>query len=338
MGEQVDSHADAQQDLEVRRPAVGGGEHPPDEDAVGQEENERAREPPLLGEGGENEIGVVLRQVAQPRLGAVAEALAPDLARANGDLRLDGVVAGAANVARRVDEGQDSGLLVAVEAPAPERAEGQRARQEERQEVPARQARGQRHAEPHQEDDQRAAEVGLHQGEREDAEGVGAGDERVPHGPNLDVATGEVLGEHEDERELGELDGLEADRAEPKPALGALGDRACGEEAEEERNREAVDPHHRRRAAQELGVGGGEQEEGQRRDAHPGELPPGVGARDPLAAEAGDGREPRGDEHRRGGRHRPVEAAERPTERLPEHRRAAQSQSRRPAARTARPR
>ena len=87
---------------------------------------ERADEADLLGQHGEDEVGLLLRQEAQLALRALQEALAPDAARAERDLRLDDVVAGAERIALGVEEGEHPLLLVVVQL-LPEQRQGQRA-------------------------------------------------------------------------------------------------------------------------------------------------------------------------------------------------------------------
>ena len=74
----------------------------------------------LLREHGEDEIGVPLGDELQVRLRAVQPALAGDAARAHRDGGLDGVVARAQRILRRVDQREDAPALVVVQH-APER-------------------------------------------------------------------------------------------------------------------------------------------------------------------------------------------------------------------------
>ena len=65
----------------------------------------RAHEPPLLAEHGQGEVRVLSRAGYRSWLWVPGqEALAPELARADGDLGLDDVVARAQRVARRGPE------------------------------------------------------------------------------------------------------------------------------------------------------------------------------------------------------------------------------------------
>ncbi len=86
-----------------------------------------ADEAPLLGEHREDEVGVLLGQEVELVLRAVQVALAAEHARADGDLRLDDVVAGAERVGLRIEEGQQALLLVRLEV-APELAARRRRR------------------------------------------------------------------------------------------------------------------------------------------------------------------------------------------------------------------
>ena len=74
-----------------------------------------ADEAELLGQRGEDEVGVLLGQEVQPRLGALHVAAAGEAARAHGDLRLGDVVAGAERVGVGVEEGEDAAELVVLD-------------------------------------------------------------------------------------------------------------------------------------------------------------------------------------------------------------------------------
>jgi len=69
----------------------------------------------LLGKDRENEVGVLLGQKTQLRLGAAQVALTPKLPAAHGDHGLTAVVAAAARIAVRVDHGEHAVLLVILE-------------------------------------------------------------------------------------------------------------------------------------------------------------------------------------------------------------------------------
>ena len=72
---------------------------------VDSEQDQAADETPLLGEHGEGEVGVPFGEKGELRLGPLHEALAEKAAAADGDFRLDDVVAAAERVALGVEEG-----------------------------------------------------------------------------------------------------------------------------------------------------------------------------------------------------------------------------------------
>ena len=74
-----------------------------------------ADEAEFLADHGEDEVGLFFRQEVEMALGALQEALAPHAAGAQGDVRLDDVVAGAERVALGMEEGVDAGALVVVQ-------------------------------------------------------------------------------------------------------------------------------------------------------------------------------------------------------------------------------
>src|SRR5581483_12086388 len=75
-------------------------------------------EAPGFREGGEDEVGVALRQEGEAALGPPEEPLPPQLAGADGDLGLDHVPGAAERIARGVDvDEQPLALVVAQEEP-----------------------------------------------------------------------------------------------------------------------------------------------------------------------------------------------------------------------------
>src|SRR5262249_33659172 len=78
----------------------------------------------LLRHAGEDEVGLLLRQVVQLGLAAEQEALAQEAARPERDLRLHDVVARARWVGRRIEEGGQALLLVAVRGEHHEQGRG----------------------------------------------------------------------------------------------------------------------------------------------------------------------------------------------------------------------
>ena len=92
---------------ELQRPQKERGEEAQDEDD--------AEEPPLLGDDRQNEVRVLDGQETQLALRAAAESLAREAARADGDLGLADLVAGAEHVGVGVQERADPRLLVVLE-------------------------------------------------------------------------------------------------------------------------------------------------------------------------------------------------------------------------------
>ena len=74
----------------------------------------QAEQAELLADHGEDEVGRALGQELELRLAAVHPALAEHAARADRDLRLDDVIAGAERVALRVEQRQHALALVVV--------------------------------------------------------------------------------------------------------------------------------------------------------------------------------------------------------------------------------
>src|SRR3546814_8541644 len=74
-----------------------------------------AHQTPFLRHGGEDEVGMPLRQIIQMALRALEEALAENSSGSDGDLRLADVIASAQRIAFRVEEDEDAVLLVIVQ-------------------------------------------------------------------------------------------------------------------------------------------------------------------------------------------------------------------------------
>src|SRR5258705_7459285 len=163
-------------------------------------------------------------QIVEVALAALEETLAPDSARADRDLRLADVIAGAERIALRVEEHVDPLALVAVEQIIGDRR-GDRDRGRGTGEDPPRQAGEEHHRHAAEHDHDARAEVGLD----EDQEGGNAEQQqRRPDGPPFaDLAGRDQLveaGEGEDDCRLHELGRLQADRPKLEPALRALAD------------------------------------------------------------------------------------------------------------------
>src|SRR6185437_190973 len=96
-----------------------------------------ADETPFLGEHGEDEIGLLLRQEGEMRLRPLHEALAEDAAGADGDLGLEAVISGAQRIALRIEEGVDAVLLVVLQEAPEDRRRARRARDDDDEFPPA---------------------------------------------------------------------------------------------------------------------------------------------------------------------------------------------------------
>ena len=97
------------------RGLAGDAAGAPQHDAEQQDDQARADEAQLLTRDGEDEVGLLLGHELAGGLGAVEEALAAEAAGADGDAGLVGVVADARRVERRVGEGGEAVDLVLVE-------------------------------------------------------------------------------------------------------------------------------------------------------------------------------------------------------------------------------
>ena len=160
----------------------GDRERAPDDDGQQQDQDARADQAELLAGDGEDEVGVLLGDEAGPGLRALEQSLAEQAAVADRDARLLDVVAGAARVERRVDEGEEAVDLVGLEHAHRHRRDGADDRAEAQPAEPARPAPATaRTPKTVADEDQHRAEVGLQQ----DQHGGDAGDgehRRPPRG------------------------------------------------------------------------------------------------------------------------------------------------------------
>src|SRR5262245_7285444 len=93
-----DGDADREERIEVSRGSARDRQEPCKQEAVPNEYEPDADEPPLLGECGENEVRLVFRKEAEFRLSAVADTLSEDFSRADGDHGLIRVIASAPDI------------------------------------------------------------------------------------------------------------------------------------------------------------------------------------------------------------------------------------------------
>ena len=254
-----DGEVEQRLDAEHRRDAEGqvaavivggtqGGAHAAgDEEQVRAAEERDAGEPELLADDGGHEVGVRLRQVE--RLEAAAEPDAEGAARPEGDDRLEGLVGDVLLVLLHVDPGQVA--LVAVPAEADGRGAEPEPQERRAEQVPELRPRDEEQDEGHEQEHDGAAEVLLGHAEKHEQ----AGHEQVREEPDGEVPhllglLRERVGEPDDDGELGDLGGLDVDRADGQPARRAprgvteADDARDGEDAGEgeERVGELVEP------------------------------------------------------------------------------------------------
>ena len=163
------------------------------------------------------------RQEAQLALRPLAVAAAGELARADRDLRLPHLVAGAQRVGVGRQEGEHALLLVRLHPQAPDQQPATRQTAERgRSRIRSRTPRDQQHSGRHRHEHRGAAQVGLegdeHHRQRHEREG---GRRSAAAAAAGSTAPREVARQVERRDQLGELRRLEADRAErgTSPAL-----------------------------------------------------------------------------------------------------------------------
>ena len=199
----------------------------------------------LLRPHGEDEVGVLLGQEGKLVLRSFAPALAAPLSRADRDDRLDGVVAGALGVGRRIEERQHAVLLVRLEdaLPGEDRPGDTRHRQDG--EVAPAHLREHHHGEGDEKGDERGAQVGLLHDQRDrqqdEQERPPQIDEAVLPFPRSRLVAAEVAGHEHDDGELDELAGLQLHRADLEPAPRAEHLLALEGDAGEERKPAIID-------------------------------------------------------------------------------------------------
>src|SRR5262249_17932414 len=97
---------------ELAAAAEGDRETVADDEHVKRQQRDTADKAEFLGQGGEDEVGLLFRQKAQMALRAVQKALAEQTSGAERDLRLQNVIAGAERIALRVEKRIDPVLLI----------------------------------------------------------------------------------------------------------------------------------------------------------------------------------------------------------------------------------
>src|SRR5579864_9043875 len=217
----------------------GGDVQPaPDEEQEQPQQQHRPDEPDFLADHREDEVGVVLGDEPQHALGALEQSLPPHQATAHRDLRLDDPVPRAQRVEAGVDEGEQPAALIFLEQVPEDRSDHQR-RPAQGGEVPPPRPRRVEHADEDGAVDQRRPQVGLFEDQHHRHGHVPEEREKAPHGAVGPRAVGHVLGERENDDNLGHLRRLKLpERAEGDPALraeaGAPGDQHGGEQEQVE--------------------------------------------------------------------------------------------------------
>src|SRR2546428_782659 len=216
-----------------------GDAHAAERDDQGEQPHrERTGEAELVAEDREDRVGVGMRQITE-LLAAGSETLANRAAERGRIQRLDRLDARAPGVGPGVDEREQT--LVPLRVDDGERKHGDTGEDAEGDED--LQARARREVDRQRDDDDhdRGAEVGLGHDEAEHQHR----DQNERHGdaPRADVVTprAEPRRQIHDERELGELRGLQPDEpAESKPPRGATGGHADtgDQDRDEQRDRE----------------------------------------------------------------------------------------------------
>ena len=175
------------------------------------------------------------RQEAELRLGPFLPAGAEEAAGSHGDLRLHLLVARRERIPRRVEEAEDTLLLVGLESVHPERREPGRAEHREAHPGTQRNVHHRQQREPDQEREHRHAQVLLSHDQTDRDRDDQAWHEEVAQA--MDRRRGipaEPAGERQDHPDLGELGRLEASAEEPRPRAARL--LRDGEREEKKRN------------------------------------------------------------------------------------------------------
>ena len=132
-----------------------------DDEQVAGEQRDEAEQAEFLADHREDEVGRALGQEFELRLAAVHPALAEHAARADRDLRLDDVVAGAERVALRVEQRQHALALVVVHEVPDDRHRRAQHRDAARAGGASDRPAHDQHDDAGRRDQQRRAEVGL---------------------------------------------------------------------------------------------------------------------------------------------------------------------------------
>jgi hypothetical protein len=232
--------------LHLRREVHGAA----DDEQVQQHQHDQPEQAELLADHREDEVGVALGQVVELRLRTLHPALAEHAARADGDLRLDDVVARAERIVLRVEEGEHALALVVVQQWP---ADPGRAAREQRRAThePGRQTRHHDHEPAADGDEHGGAQVRLRGGEAR-GHGDDEGEHREAGEAGRQWPLMQIPRAQHRHGELHDLGGLEADEAQVEPALRALADVAGDVDDEQQHDAEHVD--RQRGASQDVRV------------------------------------------------------------------------------------
>jgi hypothetical protein len=163
----------------------------------------------LLAEGGEDEVGVRDGNEGSLSLRALAFALAPDAAGADGDFGLEDLVAGAVGVVAGVREAGETGFLVGLEefVAAPGAGDEHKAGGRENERLPPVDAAEKEAGDEDGRVGEGRSHVGLHEDQQHGNADEGEGFSNVLPGEVAAAEVGEVARDGEDEDELDPLGG-----------------------------------------------------------------------------------------------------------------------------------
>src|SRR5262249_16478110 len=189
-----------------------------------QQQHEVSEQAEFLGVHREDEVGGALRYEVEMGLGAVQPPLPEQAAGADGDRGLDGVVAGAQRILRRVEQREQTLPLVVMQHGPHERQGRDSQDSSARDDAPGK-AGEKQHEEARGADEERRSEVGLahDQRYRQDQHHHRY---HVVAEPQASLVTVEIPRERQRYRDLHQLRGLDARNPDVEPAPGTMRDLA----------------------------------------------------------------------------------------------------------------
>ena len=218
--EEVEEYACGQRGAEAVLGVAHGAVHGHEEQAEQRDEGHASGKAPFLAEHGYGEVGMLFRQKAQLTLRARKKALAEHLARADGYLRLDDVIARAPGIARGIEKREYALLLIVVQHEPSEGHDERNDHEADAQDLPLHAVKEHHAAEQHQHGEA-GAEVGL-LGDEEKGHHAYGEHLSEPFPAQRFAVAAEGLGAHHEHGELGEFARLKIHDAEVYPALGAV--------------------------------------------------------------------------------------------------------------------